>query len=182
MRRRPCMPRRIRERGLRHDAGDPPPPVSEWTARGEASSGAGPLIRLRDDVGAVERDGGRALTVAWWSVAGLTMDELPFVGLPDVVPFALEIVASGAIHDADFEIHYGFVNGGPPRGRCTPQGRVGAGRPQRFSAAGSALFDCRVHRPVRGRGGRRSRRAHAPVGADRGDAAGRGSWMAACAR
>ena len=92
--------------------GDPPPPVSEWTARGEASSAAGPLIRLRDDAGAVERDGGRALAVAWRTVAGMTLDELQLVGLPDVVPFALEVVASGAIHDAHFEIHYGFVNEG----------------------------------------------------------------------
>ncbi len=92
--------------------GDPPPPVSEWTARGEASSGAGPLIRLRDDAGAVECDGGRSLTVAWPSVVGLTLDELRLVGLPDVVPFALEVVATGAIHDAHFEIHYGFVNAG----------------------------------------------------------------------
>ena len=92
--------------------GDPPPPVSEWTARGEASSGVGPLIRLRDDAGAVECDGGRALMVAWQSVAGLTLDELRLVGLPDVVPFALEVVASGSIHDAHFEIHHGFVQEG----------------------------------------------------------------------
>ena len=97
--------------------------VSEWTAHVDASSGAGTLIRLRDDGAAVEREGGRALSVAWPSVAGLTLDELRLVGLPDVVPFALEIVASGAIHDADFEIHCGFIGKGR---RVLGARRVGA--------------------------------------------------------
>ena len=92
--------------------GDPPLPVSGWTVQGGASSGAGTLIRLRDDGSAVEHDSGRALLVAWRSVARLAQEELRRIGLPDRVPFALEIVASGAIHDANFEIHYGFVEKG----------------------------------------------------------------------
>ncbi|MCY4666563.1 MAG: hypothetical protein OXC29_01070, partial [Rhodococcus sp.] len=97
--------------------------MSEWTAHVDALPGAGTLIRLRDDGGAIERDGGYVLSVAWRSVAGLTLDELRLVGLPDVVPFALEIVASGAIHDADFEIHCGFIGKGR---RVLGARRVGA--------------------------------------------------------
>ena len=102
---------------------DQPLQVSEWTAHVDASSGAGTLIRLRDDGLAVECDGGHALSVAWRSVAGLTSDELRLVRLPDVVPFALEIVASGAIHDADFEVHCGFIGKGR---RVLGARRVGA--------------------------------------------------------
>ena len=110
--------------------------------------------------------GGRALAVAWWSVAGLTMDELPFVGLPDVVPFALEIVASGAIHDADFEIHYGFVN----EGRHV----VGVRREGAWVRAGHndfLLLDplYSIAEAIDGGGSRRCCRT-------------RPSWMAACAR
>ncbi len=92
--------------------GDPALPVSEWTAYVTAASGAGTLIRLRDEGSAIETDDGRALLIGWPSVAGLTLDELHRIGLPDAVPYALEIVASGAIHDADFEIHYGFLTNG----------------------------------------------------------------------
>ena len=91
---------------------DPSLPVSEWTVHGSASSGAGTLIRLRDDGSAVETDDGRALSVSWPSVAALTPDELRRIGLPDAVPYALEVVASGAIHDAAFEVHYGFLSKG----------------------------------------------------------------------
>ena len=91
---------------------DPSSPVSEWTAHGGASPGAGTLIRLRDDGSAVETDGGRALSVSWSSVASLAQDELRRIGLPESVPYALEIVARGAIHDAGFEIHCGFLSKG----------------------------------------------------------------------
>ena len=85
-------------------------PVSEWTSRG--LPGAGALIRLRDDGGAVERDNGSALCVSWKSVAGLTSDELRYIGLPDAAPFALEVVANGAIHDPGFEIRCGYIRDG----------------------------------------------------------------------
>ncbi len=91
---------------------DPPLPVSEWTAHASDSSGAGTLIRLRDDGSAVEHEEGRTLSIPWPSVAGLTQDELRRIELPDAVPYALEIVASGAIHDPNFDIHYGFRNKG----------------------------------------------------------------------
>ena len=90
--------------------GDRPLPVGEWTSRGPA--GAGALIRLRDDGGAVESDDGNALCVSWKSVAELTADELRYVGLPDAAPFALEVVANGAIHDPDFEIRCGYIRDG----------------------------------------------------------------------
>ena len=89
---------------------DHPLPVNQWTSSG--SPGAGALIRLRDDGGAVERDDGSALCVSWKSVAGLTSDELRYIGLPDAAPFALEVVANGAIHDPDFEIRCGYVQDG----------------------------------------------------------------------
>lgn len=86
-------------------------PVRDWTSFASGLSGRrlGALIRLRDDGGAVEQDGGRSLVVSWKSVAGLTSDELRYVGLPDAAPFALEVVANGAIHDADFEVRCGFI-------------------------------------------------------------------------
>ena len=89
--------------------GDPPVPVSEWTAH---ASGAGALIRLRDDGGAVEHQNGNALCVSWKSVAGLTEDELRYTSLPDAAPFGLEIVANGAIHDPGFEIRCGYIKDG----------------------------------------------------------------------
>ncbi len=85
-------------------------PVSEWTSHG--SLGTGALIRLRDNGGAVERDDGSSLCVAWKSVAGLTSDELRYIDLPDAAPFALEVVANGAIHDPDFEIRCGYIRDG----------------------------------------------------------------------
>ena len=85
-------------------------PIHEWTSRG--SPGAGALIRLRDDGGAVERENGSALWVSWKSVAELTSDELRYTGLPDAAPFALEVVANGAIHDSDFEIRCGYIRDG----------------------------------------------------------------------
>ncbi len=85
-------------------------PVHEWTSRG--SPGTGVLIRLRDDGGAVERDYGSALCVSWKSIAELTSDELSYTGLPDAAPFALEVVANGAIHDSDFEIRCGYIRDG----------------------------------------------------------------------
>ena len=89
-----------------------PIPVGEWTAHAAGSPGVGALIRLRDEGGAVEQNDGRSLSVSWESVAGLTSEGLRYIGLPDVAPFAIEVVASGAIHDADFEIHYGFIRKG----------------------------------------------------------------------
>ena len=89
--------------------GDPPVPVSEWTAHATC---AGALIRLRDDGGAVENESGNALCVSWTSVAGLTEDELRFTGLPDAAPFGLEVVANGAIHDPGFDIRCGYIRDG----------------------------------------------------------------------
>ncbi len=89
--------------------GDPPVPVSEWTAHATC---AGALIRLRDDGGAVENESGNALCVSWTSVAGLTEDELRFTGLPDAAPFGLEVVANGAIHDPGFDIRCGYIRYG----------------------------------------------------------------------
>ena len=85
-------------------------PVSEWTSRG--SPGTGALIRLRDDGGAFEHDGGRSLCVSWKSIAELTSDELRYIGLPDAAPFALEVAANGAIHDPDFEVRCGYIREG----------------------------------------------------------------------
>lgn len=91
--------------------GDSPVPVNEWTSRAGGSLGIGTLIRLRDDGGAIELDR-HSLCVSWSSVARLTSDELRFTGLPDAVPFALEVVANGAIHDPDFEIRCGYIRDG----------------------------------------------------------------------
>lgn len=94
--------------------GDGQIPVCDWTSYASGLSGnrLGALIRLRDDGSAVEQDDGRSLLVFWKSVAGLTSDELRYVGLPDATPFALEVMADGAIHDADFEIRCGFIQDG----------------------------------------------------------------------
>ena len=89
--------------------GEPPVPVSEWTAH---ATGAGALIRLRDDGGAVEHESGNGLCVSWKSVAGLTAEELRYIGLPDAAPFALEVVADGAIHEPGFEIRCGYIRDG----------------------------------------------------------------------
>ncbi len=67
---------------------------------------------MRDDGGAVERDNGSTLCVFWKSVAGLTSEELRYTGLPDAAPFALEVVANGAIHDPGFEIRCGYIRDG----------------------------------------------------------------------
>lgn len=91
---------------------DQPIPVAEWTSHATGSPGAGALIRLRDDGDAVEQDDGRSLLVAWPSVAGLTSNELLYIGLPDAAPFTLEIVARGSVRDPDLEIHYGFLRRG----------------------------------------------------------------------
>ncbi len=88
---------------------DPQIPVGAWTSHTEESLGVGALIRMRDEGGAIEQDEGTSLMVHWKSVAGLTPDELRYIGLPDAAPFALEVVANGAIPDRDFEIHYGFI-------------------------------------------------------------------------
>ncbi len=92
--------------------GDPPVSVREWTSIADGSAGVGALIRLRDDGGAVEKDDGCSLSVSWPSVAGLTPGELRYIGLPDASPFAIEVVANNAIHDADFQIRYGFLRNG----------------------------------------------------------------------
>ena len=87
-------------------------PVSEWTAREDGPAGVGALMRLRDDGSAVEQADARSLLVDWTSVAGLTSEELRYIGLPDATPFALEVVASGSLLDAGFSIHYGFIGQG----------------------------------------------------------------------
>lgn len=99
------------EEGLVFRVGNPPIPVEEWTARTDAPPGLGVLIRLRDDGLADERNPAELL-VQWNGVAGLTADELRYLRLPDHAPFALEVVASGAIHDPDFEVRCGFVRHG----------------------------------------------------------------------
>ena len=86
-----CQPT---ESGLAFRVGDPPIPVEEWTARTDVPSGLGVLIRLRDEGVAVERDAAELL-VQWTGVAGLTVDELRYLGLPDHAPLALEVVANG---------------------------------------------------------------------------------------
>ena len=91
---------------------DQPIPVADWTSHANQSPGVGALIRLRDDGDAVEQDDGRSLLVSWRSVAGLTSNELRYIGLPDAAPFAFEVTANGAIHDVGFEIRYGFVREG----------------------------------------------------------------------
>lgn len=93
---------------------DQPIPVRDWTSYASGLSGhrLGALIRLRDDGGAVEQDDGRSLVVSWKGVAGLTSDELRYIGIPDAAPYALEVVANGAIHDAGFEVHCGFIRDG----------------------------------------------------------------------
>ncbi len=107
--------------GLIVRLGDPPIPMGEWTARAGGSPGLGVLIRLRDDGDAFERRGG--LFAPWRSVAGLTSDELRITGLPDAAPFTLEVAATGALHDEDFEIRYGFIRDG---GRVVGVERQGA--------------------------------------------------------
>ena len=92
--------------------GERPKPVGEWTSHPGAWLAAGTLIRLRDEGGAVEQDDGRSLLVSWESVAGLTSEELRYIGLPDAAPYALEVVTNGTIHDAGFEIYYGFIRKG----------------------------------------------------------------------
>lgn len=95
-----------------HMGGSRSIPLGEWTTHAARSAGAGSLIRLRDDGLATESDDGRSLEVSWNGVAGLTSDELRCIGLPDAGPFALEVLASGAIHDADFSLRYGFIETG----------------------------------------------------------------------
>ena len=92
-------------------SGHQPCPVEDWTLH-EQGPGVGALMRLRDDGGAVEHDKGRALLVSWRGVAGLTTKELRYIGLPDAMPFTLEVVSDGAINDADFQIHYGYIGKG----------------------------------------------------------------------
>jgi len=97
--------------GLVVRVGEPPVPVAEWTARTDTPSGLGVLIRLRDDGLADDRKPAELL-VQWSGVASLTADELRYLRLPDQAPFALEVVANGAIHDLDFEVRCGFVQHG----------------------------------------------------------------------
>lgn len=87
-------------------------PVAEWTSRAGHFVGIGTLIRLRDEGGAVVAGDGDSLLVSWESVAGLSAEELHQVGLPDVSPFMLEIVANGSILDRDFDIQCGFLEKG----------------------------------------------------------------------
>ncbi len=92
-------------------SGHQPCPVEDWTLH-KQGPGVGALMRLRDDGEAVEHDNGRALLVSWRGVAGLTTKELRYIGLPDAMPFALEVVSDGSINDADFQIHYGYIGKG----------------------------------------------------------------------
>lgn len=102
---------------------DPPASVRDWTTWKGSPTGTGTLLRLRDDGAAREMGDRRSLLVAWSAVAGLSSDELQHVGLPDASPFVLEVAATGAIHDADFEPRYGFIRSGR---RLLGASRVGA--------------------------------------------------------
>ncbi|MDE0626994.1 MAG: SNF2-related protein [Bryobacterales bacterium] len=93
-------------------AGSSSIPVSDWTVHAARPPAAGGLVRLRDEGLAEESDDGRSLKVSWSGVAGLASDELRFIGLPDAAPFALEVLSSGAIHNADFSLRYGFIESG----------------------------------------------------------------------
>lgn len=86
-------------------------PVEDWTLH-EQGPGVGALMRLRDNGEAVEHDNGGALLVSWRGVAELTTKELQYIGLPDAMPFALEVVSDSSINDADFRIHYGYIGKG----------------------------------------------------------------------
>jgi HJR/Mrr/RecB family endonuclease len=85
--------------------------LRDWSLRGGGGSGGGigVLLRLRDEGGAIEQDD-YSLLIPWRCVATLTSDELHYIGLPDSAPFGLEVLASGAIHDSDFEIRCGFIH------------------------------------------------------------------------
>ncbi len=103
---------------------DPPVPVPDWTTTKGAPAGAGIFLRLRDEGAAEESDDqgvplsessserGQSLLVSWSGVAGLGVEELQYAGLPDAAPLALDVVATGDIHDPDFEIRYGFIHSG----------------------------------------------------------------------
>lgn len=82
--------------------------MDDWTRRLDGSSGVGVLIRLRDEGSAVEQEND-ALLVSWASHARLTSDELRYAGLPDPAPYVLEILAGGAISNANFNLRYGFL-------------------------------------------------------------------------
>lgn len=104
-------------------ADEPTVPVRDWTSSTDAPAGAGTWIRLRDAGIARQLGDGRSLLVSWSGVAGLSVDDLRCVGLPDATPLALEVSAIGAIHDADFELRYGFIRSGR---RVLGASRVGA--------------------------------------------------------
>lgn len=87
-------------------------PVAEWTSRAGRFVGVGTLIRLREEGGAAVASEGDSLLVSWESVAALSAEELQQIGLPDVSPFMLEIVANGSILDHGFDIQYGFLEKG----------------------------------------------------------------------
>lgn len=86
--------------------------VSEWTIQANSTNYTGVFLRLRDDGLATEQDDGRVLLVYWSSIANLTVEELRYVSLPEACPYTLEITADGTLPDANFELHYGFVQKG----------------------------------------------------------------------
>ena len=151
--------------------GDQPIPVGEWTSLGDGSSGAGALIRLRDDGDAIEQDDGCSLSVSWRSVAGLTSAELRYIGLPDASPFMIEVVTNRAIHDADFELRYGFLRKGRRVLGLQREGawlRVSGGD---FVLLNPLYSHRRRDRPVQPHRRSGPRNTDAPVGTDCGDAA-----------
>ncbi len=107
---------------VRLDA-EPQVPVRNWTNSKGAPAGAGTWIRLRDEGLARQTGDDASLLVSWSGVAGLNVDDLQYVGLPDAAPFALEVIATGAIHDSDFEPRYGFLRSGR---RVPSASRIGA--------------------------------------------------------
>ena len=68
-------------------------------------------MRLRDD-GVAEERGEQGLFLPWKTVAGLTLDEVRTLGLPEPAPFALEIRSRGAIGRRGFEIRCNYLRAG----------------------------------------------------------------------
>lgn len=89
-------------------------PVDDWTRLAARSRGSGTLVRLRDEGHAVRSPDSQSLLVSWDGIAGLSPEELGYVGLPDPAPFDLQVNANGAIHDIQFALRYDFTRNGRP--------------------------------------------------------------------
>lgn len=98
-------------------------PVNEWTVQLPVSSGAGTLIRLRDEDRANESSDHLSLQLHWNTVAEFDTNLLHRIGLPQVCPYSLEISTRHSIYDSRFRIDCGFLSQG--RRILNPE-RVGA--------------------------------------------------------